>query len=572
MMNKIKYIVVVFLTLGMYSCEEFMTPVDENTLGLDYMQESAEAFAGVMYGAYQAIPNRISFDYEATTDNAVVNIETHLSSRAAKGGISTIDNPLGDSWSENYLQIGKLNWFINQMVLDESQPIPTPVRFNVDPELNLQMFYFTKGEAYFLRAWYQFQLLQKYGGVADDGKAYGFPIVTTVLEADDELDLPRNSYDECVQQIVADCNQAASLLPLQFTEGIGNILDGLAVDAGHASGIAALALKARTLLYAASPAFNSSNSADKWDAAAAAAAEAISAIGDDNLLSFDNYFSSNNLNDGKFDNADIFFRGAVNKNVTTYESENFPPRAFSGKGRFNPSQNLVDAFPMKDGYPRGSSPAFSYDETQMFNNRDPRLDRFVVHKGETWANVAINTESGGADAFGSDPNATRSGYYLQKLLDGAVSLEPGKIKSTSFVAILLGRPELYLNFAEAAIQATGNPNDNSYGFSAAQILAKVRNRALGAGNDNYLQSVSTKEDFLELVKNERRIELCFEDHRFWDLRRWAENVDDLSELNVPAYGIYSGSPLENRLFASPYMPLPYEEMIKTQNLVNNAGW
>lgn len=572
-MKRIKYIFLLFLACISFSCESFMEPVEDSYKSLDMLMASKDDFMGVMYSAYTGLPTRISFAYEAATDNAVANNENNAASRSAKGGISTMNNPLGDTWTRNYTYINRVNWYIEKMVLDYSNPIPTPVKFDIDAAANMQYFYFTLGEAYFMRAWYEFDLLQKYGGVAEDGKAYGFPISTSYLESTDELDLPRNTYQECVDRIAADCDSAYKYLPLNYTKAMGLLSEGCVTEAGHASGLAAAALKAKAYLYAASPAYNVDNDVAKWTKAAEAASFAITAAEFTDLLSLADYYSKSNLNDNAYNNPDIIFRGAIRQSVTVYETENFPPRAGSGQGLYNPSQNLVDAFPMSDGFPRtAASTENPYDADDMFANRDPRLDQFIVRTGETFANITVNTQVGGSDAYGSDVNATRSGYYLQKLLDGSVRLTTGSVVTTTFAPILLGRPELYLNFAEAAIQATGNPDDKTFQYSAREVLAKIRDRALGAGKDAYLPTVTGKEAFVELVKNERRVELCFEDHRFWDLRRWSSNKSDFSLVNTPVYGIYSTGVLETRDFKSPYMPLPYNEVLKTTNLVNNAGW
>ncbi len=572
-MKRMKYIFILPLALIFFSCESFMEPALDNYKSPEMIMKSKDDFMGVMYSAYTGLPTRISFAYEAATDNAVANNENDVSSRAARGGISMMSNPLGDTWTRNYTYINRVNWYIEQMVLDYSNPIPTPVKFDNDPAVNMQYFNFTLGEAYFMRAWYQFDLLQKYGGVGEDGKAYGFPISTSYLEVSDELDLPRNTYQECVARIAADCDSAYKYLPLNYTKAQGLLSDGCVNEAGHASGVAAAALKAKAYLYAASPAYNVENDVAKWRKAAEAASFAITAVGYTDLLPLSDYYSKSKLNDKAYDNPDILFRGAIRQNVTVYESENYPPRAGSGTGLYNPSRNLVDAFSMSDGFPiSASSSENPYDQQNIFSNRDPRLDRFVVRTGETFANITVNTQVGGADAFGSDVNATRSGFYLQKLLDGSVRLTTGSVVTTTFAPILLGRPELYLNFAEAAIQATGNPDDKTYQYSAREVLAKIRDRALGADKDAYLPTITGKDTFVELVKNERRVELCFEDHRFWDLRRWSSNKSDFSLVNVPVYGIYSTGVLETREFKSPYMPLPYNEILKTTNLVNNAGW
>ncbi|WP_430932614.1 RagB/SusD family nutrient uptake outer membrane protein [Saccharicrinis sp. 156] len=575
-MRLLKYIFLTIISMAtLVSCDDFLDTVTDSSIPTETALQDRDIFLGFFYKAYQDLPERVNFSYEAATDNAIVNKDSYNESKAARGGITTQSNPLDDDiWETNYKNINTINWFLEKMVLDETKAVPTPVRFDLNEDVNLKKFYLTLGEAYFLRAWYQMDLLEKYGGVAEDGVAYGFPITTSYLEYSDDLNLPRNTYAECVQQISNDCDKAFEYLPLQYSESTGSLDVGLLTDAGRGSGIAALALKARAYLYQASPAFNVSNSNELWNKAATAAAEAIEAIGDDDLMSLSAYYSKNNLNNGTdFTNPDLFFRGPIVEDDNTLERENFAPRMNGGQGKFNPAQNLVDAFPMSDGYPKGTSPTVTFDEDAQFAGRDARLEKAVVHHGESFGGITLSTLTGGLDAFGSDQNATRSGYYLQKLLDSSVSLEANNQVKTTRAVYLLGRPELYLNFAEAAVQATGDPDDAQFGYSARTILAKVRDRALGQGNDQYLPTVTTKEAFIDVVRNERRVELCFEDFRFWDLRRWSAGVEDKSLIETPAYGIYSESPVETRSFASPYMPIPYTEIIKTSGtLINNKGW
>lgn len=568
------YVALVVVTFS--SCKGFMEPNLDNYKDEELIERAKNDFVGVLNVTYESLPTRMNFTYEAATDNAVTNNESTVASRSARGELTAMTNLFGDVWTNDYKAINNLNWYIEHMVLDYSKPLPTPVRFDIDPDVNMQYFYFTLGEAYFMRAWFQFDLLQKYGGVAADGKAYGFPISTEFLEVGMNLDRQRNTYQECVERIAADCDSAFKYLPLDYSQKTGTLLDGVSSESGHASGAAAKALKARAYLYAASPAYNMGNDVAKWKKAAEVALEAINAIGLRELMSFEDYFSKTKLNDnGQYANAynyDIFFRGPIQKEVTVYEKENFPPRAGSGGGYINPTQNLVDAFPMKDGYPRtASSPQNPYDANDMYSNRDPRLDLFIVRSGETFAGIAIDTYIGGPDSYGTDVNATRSGYYLQKLLDKSVRIAAGSTVTTSYAVILLGRPELYLNFAEAVMMATGNPDSQEYQYSPRDILRMIRNRAFGA-EDVYFDQVTDPSEFMELIKNERRIELCFEDHRFWDLRRWSSGLNDMEQINTPAYGLYSTEPLEDRSYKSPYMPLPYSEMIKTENLVNNIGW
>ena len=589
-MKNIKNIFFLLLVTVFYSCDKFLEPPIELYSREFEILDSRTNFRGLLYNTYANLPNRQNFFFEAATDNAVTNNDFNAASRAARGGISFISNPLDDVsqnnisgtiWMYNYTCINMVNYYFEKLVWDNSKDPPTPVRFEFEEIPNREWFYLLMGESYFLRAWFQFDQLQKYGGVAADGVAYGFPIVTKYLTVNDELDLPRNTYQECVNQIIADCDEAIRYLAFNYDQADLTIWDGGVLGFGHASGLAAMCLKAKTLLYAASPAFNTSNDVARWRSAAQAAKEIIDRVGFNDLMSLEDYFTNHvnftGINTATY-NADLFFRGPVISNTRNMETENFPPRA-SGSALYQPTQNLVDAFPMRDGYPiNNASGDFPYDVNKMYENRDPRLFTFILYDGQPATFGLDNpnpetyqTAAGGRDAFGYDQNSTRTGYYLKKWVNGSVR-NTGNVRTTNYTAILFGRPELYLNFAEAAIQATGDPDDKTYGYSAREALAKVRDRALGEGNDKYLPTVTGKDAFINLVQNERRVELCFEGHRFWDMRRWSTGKNDVTAINASVYGIYSSSPVETRSFRSPYMPLPYGEMLKTKSLVNNDGW
>jgi hypothetical protein len=382
-----------------------------------------------------------------------------------------------------------------------------------------------------------------------------------------------------VEQIVADCDSAFAHLPLDYSKdgsSGGTIADGLQSDAGHASGLAAKALKAKTLLYAASPAYNTANDVQRWKDAAKAAQEAIQLSGGSvALLTYANYFNKNNLNNGNFTNKDIFFRGPINSAVSTLERENFPPR-LQGNGTYNPTLNLINAFPKSDGFPASEASTVTLDPLNPHLNRDPRLDNFIARNGETFAGITLATNTDGNDAFGKQQNNTRTGYYMQKLLDTDVRFTTPTV-TTTMAPILLGKPELYLNFAEAVFMATGDMNSTTYGYTPKEIVRRIRERAFGSGpstKDKYyiIGNKITNTTFLDFVKNERRLELCFEDHRFWDMRRWCNGKDDVASLTFPVNGIYTTTPIETRTFKSPYMPVPYGETLKANNLQNNAGY
>lgn len=496
-----KRILIFTLTLVlMYACD-FIEPrplVDQTT---DEIWTHATYGEGVLTQGYAQLQPGYPLWMEYLTDNAVPqNVNENI---LALGGWTLEDNPIG-SWNRCYNTIKYINIF-----LENEANLPYRIE---DEERDLITRGYRRGEAYFLRGWYQWELLRDYGGVSD-GQYLGYPIVTTALKADDELDLPRNTYEECVEQIVNDLDSAILLLPSHY-EG-ENLYTGYQ-NRGRASGIAARALKARVYLYAASPAYGDSSN-EKWVRAAESAAEAIESSGGVvDLTPYGNY------NDPE--NNDYFWIQPTHRgNYTEYE--NYPPSLF-GSGKTNPSQNLVDVFPALDGYPINESNV--YNPMQPYENRDPRFNNFIFYNGDFYNGKYISTYEGGDDAPGGlKQEGTRTGYFMKKLSSRRVSLDPNNVTNDIKFYIFLHKTELYLNFAEAANEAFG-PTDNTLGFSAMDVLKKIRERGNPnlVNSDNYLTEQSASvESFRDLIYNERRIELAFEGHRFWDLRRTNQDLN-----------------------------------------------
>ncbi len=593
------WIMILLGVLGMtVSCSDFLDPMLDGSLTEDQVFQNAAYFSGVLNTVYNNIPTQYDKKLDCATDNAVINIIGNNYYRMANNNLKRNFNPT-DNWGSSYSQIRRINQFLDRMVLDYDNPhFLTPVRFvplhtRNDSIDNINTFYRMLGEAYFLRAYFQFGLLRAFGGEGVNGQMLGFPIVTRVLNFGEDLNLARNNYMECVRQIVNDCDSAAKYLPLEY-KGTNAVL-GQTMN-GRANGIAALALKARTLLYAASPAYNQTGDIELWEEdtiaagetgdiqllweeAAIAAGDAINAIGGlQNLAPYENYHFTQ-LNNKAFHIRDIFFRGNVQSGNRAYEDRNYPPGMF-GSGEVNPSQNYVDAFPDRNGYPISESTLYNKDNP--YAERDPRLNLYVAVNDSRLGPgnyYTLQTFEGGRDAPNPSRKNSRTGYYLKKLLrPGTVQLIRGNLRSTARAAIHLGAPELYLNFAEAAFEAWGPTGDpKAYGYTAQTVLARVLLRH-GAGNQ-YLNTVAVNDNnkFRELVRNERRLELSFKGHYFWDLRRWSAG-NDVSALNTQVYGARitrdgSGAyqydlnvPLENRVFHTQYMP------IKASNFVQNKGW
>ncbi|MDR1668242.1 MAG: RagB/SusD family nutrient uptake outer membrane protein [Bacteroidales bacterium] len=594
---KIYHTVSCLLLAGMLgACSDFLEPRPDNTMTEEEVFANAAYFCGPLMDAYSALPEYFDIAMESMTDNAVNNPLSGNYYLCSVGALRPNHNPL-DNWVSGYQQIRRLNQFLSKMTLDTTAVVPTPVRFYViktpqDSIDNVREFYRLLGEAYFVRAYWKWELLQNFGGVSADGTtALGVPDVgDRVLEVTDDLNLPRASYAESVQSIVNDCDSAIQLLPVEY-KGSTDRVTGTTMN-GRASGIAAMALKARVLLYAASPAFNPSGDITLWEKAAIAAGTAIKAVsgGFQDLAAYEAYFFNQLQNKVWNDNGrDLFFRAHITSGNRNYENNNYPQSMY-GSATNSPSQNYVDAFTDNTGYPIGESGAV-YDETNPYANRDPRLALYVGYNGSQMGPGNYHTIAsykGGEDAYMPLKKTARTSYYLKKLLrPGTVRLVPGEEVGTARAYIILGKPELYLNFAEAANEAWGVTADpQGFGFTAATVLKRIHKKYWGNANgDKYLDNVIGNDAnlFRAYIRNERRIELAFEGHYYFDLRRWIADKNTAS-LNTNVYGMeitknddgsFTYNPqllLEKRYFASPFQPIPYMEIYNSPALVQNYGW
>lgn len=578
-----KYYILAFAFSMLLSACSFLEPELDNTRDESILDETAY-FCGPLNEVYNNLPTSFDLEMDALTDNAVVRNFSGEYYRCGTGAISIHRNPL-DIYTKGYKCIRSLNYFLSRMVIDESTSYQTPIRFftitsETDLENNLKMFYRLKAEAYGLRAFWQYELIKNFAGEGTSGQMLGVPLVgDRILENGEGTDIPRASLDECVRAIVEDCETALEngALPDNYT--------GTDVVFGNAfrnriSGAAVKSIKAKALLLAASPAYNKTNDPAKWEAAALAAAEAIKAVGGVNaaLSTRDEYyFTQVNVSDWK--NNDVIFKAKPLTGNNSFESSHYPERLY-GSASLNVSQNLVDAFTDANGYPITADGA-TYDPANPYANRDPRLALFVGTHGGKVGNYVVNIAEGGYDFYTPQNRSPRTGYYLKKCLrDKQVSLDPNNSKTTVRANIIIGFPDMLLCYAEAANEAWGVTADpQGVGFTAKQALNVLLVRD-GKNGNKYLNNVigSNQEMFRDYVRLQRRIELCFEGHYFYDLRRWySADQDWESKLNVPVYGIkltddgFEKVYLEDRRFQAPYMPIPYAEVVNA-GLEQNNGW
>lgn len=284
-MKKIRIITlsftIMFLVAFFSACSGFLDPLNDGTLTEEQIFDNAAYFTGPLMDVYNAIDTQYNINLENMTDNSVDNDFIGDYYRCAVGGLRPDSNPL-DNWVNAYAQIRKVNQFLAKMVFTPGAKLPTPVRFYVintpqDSIDNVREFYRLLGEAYFMRAYWQSTVLKHFAGVALNGEILGVPIVgDKILEVKDKMNLPRAPYTECVKAIVNDCDSAIKYLPVEY-KGTDRVI-GESMN-GRAAGISAMALKARVLLYAASPAYNPNNDLTLWEKAAVAAGDAIKAVG-----------------------------------------------------------------------------------------------------------------------------------------------------------------------------------------------------------------------------------------------------------------------------------------------------
>lgn len=585
--------VAAFLLVG---CDDLFTPAIENNKQVSDGLEDPLYAEGILANAYTRNPyNSQSFN-DVATDDAVTNQTSNSYLKMATGSWTSNNNPM-DQWGSCKAAIHYINLFLTQV---------DQVSWVKDPVVNKMFCDRLKGEAYGLRAMFNFYMLQAHAGYTEDGRLMGVPIVEEVEEVEDEtsnFNYPRNTFDECIQAIYDDVQRAEELLPLDYenissdaevpevyrSEGANfsqyNIVFGNNFRS-RMSGRIALAFRAKAALLAASPAF-AEGSKGTWAEAADYNGEILDLIGGVAGLAaqgntwYKNADEINSLTGGS-NPQEMLWRNGKDATAYSLEQAQFPPSLY-GSGQINPTQNLVDAFPMANGYPI-DSPEAGYDDQNPYANRDPRLALYIVVNGTVMGtdgktiDTSVDNTSNNDGLNKENGYSTRTGYYLRKHLREDVYLSSTTTTGQPHYSPRIRYTEIYLNYAEAANEAWGPTGTGLHGYSAYDVIKAIRQRAGikdASGNDPYLESVKNDQAKMrDLIRNERRLELCFEGFRFWDLRRW--NMD----LNEPAKGMrisggtYQVFNVESRTYNDfmRFGPIPYSEVVKFDALEQNKGW
>lgn len=593
-----KLLVLLAVGIVIAGCKKNLTPLDDNHRTLEDIYPDAGYAEGILMNAYTRLPtNSYSFS-EVATDDAVTNDKFSPLLTMATGAWSAVNNPV-EQWENSYTAISYINLFLREV--DSVNWAPIGGKNN-----RLMFADRLKGEAYGLRALFMFYLLQAHAGYSASGELLGVPIITEALEPDSDFSRPRNTFDQCIQQIYADLAEAEKYLPLDYLfqditnpsqlpakysgMSVGDYNDVFGRFARQRiSGRILKAIRAKTALLAASPAYNPQSTQSKWEAAANYSGEVLSLYGGPSQLDPQGglfYRPSNapgstvNINTinispssgSPIDQREMLWRGTI-VNTSNLEIANYPPSLF-GNGRVNPTQNLVDAFPMANGLPI-TDPASGYDATNPYANRDPRLKNYIVVDGTTMRSTTIRTRSDNPtnDAVDRLPTSTRTGYYLRKLLNESVNANPTSISNQKHYPVHIRYTEIFLIYAEAANEAWGPDGTGTHGFSARDVIAAIRNRAGITQPDVHLAAILTKDDMRKMIRNERRLELSFEGFRFWDLRRWKENLTEPAKGVIITNNVFNVRTIENRQYSDfmYYGPIPNLEALKA-NLQQNKGW
>lgn len=587
MKNIIKILVLSSLLVG---CDDLFEPAIENNLGFEYMYENAGYAEGVLSNGYTRIPTDSYSFNDVATDDAVSNDASNSYRKMAAGSWQSDNNPT-ESWRNCRGAIQYLNLFLAN----------ADYVHWADDELAAKMYNDRlKGEAYGLRAMYMYYLLQAHGGWTADGKLLGVPIITEPEGASTDFNYARASFDDCMKAIYDDVVKALELLPTDYgdinsdsdipskykNEGVNrtqyNRVFGIKFR-GRISGRIVEAIRSQAALLAASPAF-AEGTTTSWQDAADYAAQVLDRINGINGIDADGgtWYSNKeieSLGSGECP-PEILWRGTKSSS-NTLETDNYPPSIY-GKGRVNPTQNLVEAFPMANGYPISASES-NYDSSNPYQNRDPRLANYILYNGMTAGvnNTVITTAANGKtnDALNKEEGySTRTGYYMRKLLRQDINLNPNVNSTQEHYKARIRYTEIYLNYAEAANEAYGPTGMGSHTYSAYDVVKAIRNRAGITNGDPYLESIkSDKDKMRELIRNERRLELCFEGFRFWDLRRWKANLNETAlgiSITGDANKTYTPIEVDTRVYKDYmyYGPIPYSEILKFDALVQNQGW
>lgn len=589
MKKSIRYISLALLlgsAASFSSCSDYLEKQPSNELTKEKVLADWNLFEEFHFDTYNFLRHGALRVGDSWLDAATDLAETSY----ATGGVRTSFNignyygsggnsELYDTWESRYRGIRKCN-----MVLENINLVPKNPR-NTDEEHAEYVKLYT-AEARLFRAFFYWEMFLRFGPV---------PIVTDVLDPEEDMITPYVNRPTVKEYVV-------DFILKELAECEADLLDHdtawATSRAGRLSQPVARALASRIKLYMASPRY-ASQSGITWQEAADAAKSFMNDYGQyfglfalENISPVENYGNAvlyTTYNDNN--NETIFFRndGTIGWGGISADT----PVGEGGRGGNCPSQNLVDMYDMIDGsspfaqydatgapvYGNGANaPAINtasgYDDANMWENRDPRLQATVLYQGTPWGTMRtdskIDVRPGMADNPTGNANATPTGYYMRKYIPATI-LSSNHGGTARRLWTIMRYAEILLNYAEAVNEVNG-PCQEVY-----DMLDAVRHRAGITGNVADRADLASKETMRNFIHKERTVEFAFEEHRSWDVRRWNVAVEALSRpiygINVAMDGTVSRKVAQQRVFEEKmYLyPIPEAEVWKT-GIENNPGW
>lgn len=569
---RLKYIFAMAAAMLAVSCNYLDFDETQNQRTKDEMYSTFANVKNMLTHIYSYMPQPAVF---ATTTSAdLLSLNDCASDDGEFGAVgATIQNVNNGNWSavntyntawDLYYGIRAANGFLAELVnvdLSRYENIGASYKEWLD-----QMQYF-EYEARVLRAYYFFELARRYGDIA-------MPL--TVLSIDEANTIGKTPFAEVIDFIAAECDECAPNLPIDFETDVINGTTGR-VTRGFA-----MAVKSKALLYAASALHNPSMDTELWRRSAAAAQDIIN-LG---VYSLDP--------DGCFNKTTSSELVLARMNVASnfMELYNFPLLYVEGNrsaatvayGNY-PSQNLVDAFETVNGYSVKLTAGGwvcddpEFDPQNPYANRDPRFARTILANGMTFKGRQIAVYSGGTDDALTAQGGTPTGYYLHKFIVDDTSFTAEQTSTFRHHWIIYRYAETLLTYAESMLNAfgSGSYKNSEFTMSALEALNLVRENA-GMPAVGELG----KEALMAKIQNEWRVEFAFEDHRFWDVRRWKIGAETQPNL----YGVYITRAADGHLTFTQSLcetrtwrdcmylyPIPQSELFKNSNLYpQNQGW
>ena len=560
-------------TLTLASCNDQMEYKEYNIYDKDYITKNFGNVGGFMTDIY----NTVDYDFGNYSGGAMQASATDESMYSKLGnaiedfynGAWSPSNAKGSIWSSMYSGIKVCNHVLEQMqglTFDE-------LVLNKDYTQQMHRYQNYQYEARFMRAYFYFALVRQYGGV---------PLVTTEISAEEANSIARSSADDIFKFIIDECNDIQNKIIADYSD-LGDYALGTE-ESGRADKLAVMALKARAALYWASPLFNAGGDKERYHTAATYTKELLTAAearGKGLTAKYADLWDASSFNTPTIMKEILFgrryYKNASGDNLV--ETNNYPVGIEGGAGGNCPTQNLVDAYDMKTSGLSINETGSGYDAKNPYNDRDPRLAATVAVNGDQWPTYSgaakLETFQGGING---EPltGATPTGYYLKKLCNGAISLASNsKLKESRHTWLTFRMGEAYLNYAEAVFKYLGSAEATSVEFpmSAREAANKTRQRA-------GMPDLATTGDFWTRLCNERFVELAFEGHRFWDVRRWKEAdkyFKTITEMKLTKNDdgsiTYTRQNVSRQWSEKMYLfPIPQTERMKNPNLTQNPGW